>query len=249
MINTMKLSAVCLLLYITQVDFSQVSAMCFSPTAFKLSNKCFEVFDTPMTWLEAEKTCFTFTERRSLAKVSTMNELSFLNFLKPNGYKEMWLGANDPTHDGKWVWQDGTIANLSSLWSPNEPNNADGDEYCLEIFRDGKLNDESCDRLRPFVCMELTAKLKCDKRTEKICDDGECIPDSYWCDGAMDCMDESDEYHCSIMYTNCRYNEFQCSLPVHDAQCIHLSWLCDGEMDCQDGSDEVNCKFIKVVLT
>ncbi|XP_059167869.1 C-type lectin BfL-2-like isoform X2 [Physella acuta] len=157
MINTMKLSAVCLLLYITQVDFSQVSATCISPTAVKFGNRCFQVFDTPLSWDKADETCSAFTKRRELAKFSTWDELYFLNILQRlHGYKEMWLGANDPTHDGKWVWQDGTIANLSSLWSPNEPNNADGDEYCLEIFSDGKLNDESCNRLRPFVCMELT---------------------------------------------------------------------------------------------
>lgn len=70
----------------------------------------------------------------------------------------MWTGGNYNTSEGKWRWRDGTIANLSSLWSPNEPNNKKGNEYCLEIDKDGMLNDESCYSLSPFLCLEMTGK-------------------------------------------------------------------------------------------
>ncbi|XP_059167871.1 C-type lectin BML-2-like [Physella acuta] len=150
----MRICTVSLLVCIAQVVYSQ--GTCISPTSVVFENKCFEVFETPSTWQEAEKNCSMFTARRTLAKVSSEAELSFLFSLKPNVSEGMWIGGSNTTNEGKWMWTDGTTANLSSLWGPHEPNNEKGNEYCLEIyFKEGMLNDESCDGLRPFVCMEM----------------------------------------------------------------------------------------------
>jgi hypothetical protein len=37
----------------------------------------------------------------------------------------------------------------------------------------------------------------CHNETEFSCEDGECIPKTYRCDGDADCGDESDERHCT----------------------------------------------------
>ncbi|GBP23516.1 Sortilin-related receptor [Eumeta japonica] len=84
------------------------------------------------------------------------------------------------------------------------------------------------------------------------CDNGNCLP--YWwrCDGINDCGDRSDEIGCGFTVTEpvtptpssgdsrrtrCSRNEFSCSPGV----CIPLSWVCDMADDCPGGEDERGC--------
>ncbi|KAI4882735.1 hypothetical protein NFI96_028538 [Prochilodus magdalenae] len=65
------------------------------------------------------------------------------------------------------------------------------------------------------------------------CDDGQCVPRKWRCDGRGDCLDGSDEMGCF-----CPQEDFECA----DAtMCVTKSALCDGHPECSDGSDELNC--------
>uniref|UniRef100_A0A672JCA6 Low density lipoprotein receptor-related protein 2b n=1 Tax=Salarias fasciatus TaxID=181472 RepID=A0A672JCA6_SALFA len=68
------------------------------------------------------------------------------------------------------------------------------------------------------------------------CDGGRCRPNSYRCDGYIDCVDQSDEANCTETAT-CSPTAFTCD----NRHCILSSWKCDGHDDCGDGSDEANC--------
>ncbi|XP_049644306.1 low-density lipoprotein receptor [Suncus etruscus] len=67
------------------------------------------------------------------------------------------------------------------------------------------------------------------------CGSGECVHQSWRCDGDADCKDKSDEEGCAA--ATCRPDEFQCS----DGSCVPGSGQCDGYKHCKDGSDEVDC--------
>ncbi|XP_059167015.1 low affinity immunoglobulin epsilon Fc receptor-like [Physella acuta] len=144
----------CLLLSL----FGTMSAQCISSTALSFENKCYEIVNSPMTWQDAKSFCAKFTGGRSLAKVLTTSEMLFLsNPMHGNGNR--WTGANDIDVEGSWVWDDNTPANLTSLWASGEPNSFAGkNEDCVELITGGRLNDESCDFPRAFICMEKEKK-------------------------------------------------------------------------------------------
>ncbi|XP_069039964.1 basement membrane-specific heparan sulfate proteoglycan core protein isoform X5 [Lepisosteus oculatus] len=71
---------------------------------------------------------------------------------------------------------------------------------------------------------------------EAVCQNGQCIPRDYLCDGERDCTDGSDEIKCGTP-SPCEPNEFKCQ----NGRCALKLWRCDGDNDCGDNSDESYC--------
>ncbi|XP_059169751.1 complement C1q subcomponent subunit B-like [Physella acuta] len=143
----------CLLCSLVVILFAAYTrGQCLSSRAVVFENKCYQYFSNEQSWNEAENYCSSSLGDRTLAKVSSPAELAFLFRLKQSG--TFWVGAS-LNKTGKWTWTDKSEVNMTSLWGTGEPNNRGGDEKCVEINVDGKLNDLQCNASRQFVCMEL----------------------------------------------------------------------------------------------
>ncbi|XP_010791150.1 MAM and LDL-receptor class A domain-containing protein 1-like, partial [Notothenia coriiceps] len=72
----------------------------------------------------------------------------------------------------------------------------------------------------------------------------QCIPESWRCDGELDCGDQSDEDECPAVVPGtlppqdqCEDGQFQCL----NAVCLPSVLRCDGVSDCPHGEDENSC--------
>ncbi|XP_054265258.1 sortilin-related receptor-like isoform X2 [Macrosteles quadrilineatus] len=71
------------------------------------------------------------------------------------------------------------------------------------------------------------------------CINGDCIQDSWVCDGIKDCDKGEDEEHCQgTVPCDPSKDQFKCRT---DGSCIPLRQVCDGIVQCPDFSDEMSC--------
>ncbi|CAK6954680.1 low-density lipoprotein receptor-related protein 2-like isoform X4 [Scomber scombrus] len=101
--------------------------------------------------------------------------------------------------------------------------------------------------LHQFIWLIFLASLKSSRgqilgchQDQWQCDDGNCIPDIWRCDGDGDCLDGSDEMDCSGSpgSPRCPPGQFPC---VDSIGCVDTSARCDGRNQCPTGSDEEGC--------
>ncbi|XP_038049960.1 adhesion G-protein coupled receptor G2-like [Patiria miniata] len=62
-----------------------------------------------------------------------------------------WIGLNDKKQEGTFVWVDGTEKNYTN-WSGSEPNDANNNEDCTQMWRGGRWNDLICTRALNYCC-------------------------------------------------------------------------------------------------
>lgn len=76
------------------------------------------------------------------------------------------------------------------------------------------------------------------------CNNGDCIWDSWVCDGETDCAAGEDEENChgadgTGSTAGCA--EFRC---LRSGGCVPYAAICNGRQDCADNSDEEGCALI-----
>jgi hypothetical protein len=114
----------------------------------------YKLFNQYMDWYEARDYCTTIHPDASIASVYTADEATLVHSLGAGA--SAWLGGNDISREGTWVWavgNDGVNEDSISYsrWWYGEPNNA-GNEDCMEKYTTGYWNDIPCNRDKIVIC-------------------------------------------------------------------------------------------------
>lgn len=65
---------------------------------------------------------------------------------------DFWIGYNDQTFEGTFIWTDGTPSNFN-LWNAGEPNDYGASEDCTQVYlSNGTWNDLDCNAGLRYVC-------------------------------------------------------------------------------------------------
>lgn len=131
---------------------------------------CYRFFGQKQTWLEAEKTCASFTacEGRELAhlvSISSFNEEVFITEYRQFmlglfglGEPGMWIGYNDRETEDDWKWTDPYIQSDFTNWAPRSPktknakNKFDCTYQLVTNTGRSKWKDKDCREQHAFMC-------------------------------------------------------------------------------------------------
>ncbi|XP_014888601.1 galactose-specific lectin nattectin-like isoform X1 [Poecilia latipinna] len=116
---------------------------------------CYLYDDTELTWIQAELHCIS--NHGNLATIQNQHQYTFLRsliFKSAGTHKRTWVGGYDGVEEGTWLWSRGTKFDFTQ-WGPEEPNDFEGNEDCMEINREGEdfVNDIRCGRENSFICV------------------------------------------------------------------------------------------------
>ncbi|XP_063405768.1 perlucin-like [Mytilus trossulus] len=92
-----------------------------------------------------------------LAEVTSRSEIVFLRKNAKKYGENFWLGGLDRANEGVWLWttrgQGFTVTDWHTRIA-HQPNNQNGDEHCLNIYKrqDYEWNDGPCSRSLRCIC-------------------------------------------------------------------------------------------------
>lgn len=110
----------------------------------------FYLVTVKMTWPDAQTYCRQ--HHGDLATVNDKTDLAELLKSLPSGFRDdMWIGLYRTNAFATWVFSDGSKC-LFRPWSPSQPNNAGGNQYCVYSSTAGYWNDWACLDKLPFIC-------------------------------------------------------------------------------------------------
>ncbi|KAF7653995.1 hypothetical protein LDENG_00075190, partial [Lucifuga dentata] len=116
---------------------------------------CYFVYNHKKGFSWPDSHHFCQQARAELASIHSRAELEFIRSLNNTQIHHVWLGLTRDQNFG-WAWTDKTPLGFLN-WAPGEPNAAFhpgqvGEENCVEMYPDGRWNDNNCMQKRGFAC-------------------------------------------------------------------------------------------------
>ncbi|XP_072022086.1 alpha-N-acetylgalactosamine-specific lectin-like [Amphiura filiformis] len=148
----LKISVVALVIVSTGANLSCVCTscelVCPDDGWSEANGGCYKFFSEKKTWQDANDHCKSLNA--DLVSIHSADENEYVWSLM--GSEISWIGLNDVSSEGSFVWTDGSCVDYTS-WQDDEPNQA-GEEDCTEFYShwNGNWNDKNCSVQRAFVC-------------------------------------------------------------------------------------------------
>ncbi|XP_072279773.1 pulmonary surfactant-associated protein D-like [Pyxicephalus adspersus] len=127
----------------------QGNAFAFLKGGARYGNKIYIYNDKEMTYFDAKAICTKAGGQLASPRNDAENEAIFS--IRKQNNRHAFMGINDMQTEGTFRYPSGDVISYTN-WGPNEPNNVDGKEHCVEIRDTGKWNDENCAEKRHSVC-------------------------------------------------------------------------------------------------
>lgn len=129
---------------------SQTSGRSCEQEWMEYEKHCYFLSSFKLTWQNAENMCLN--RGGYLAIINSKEEQNFLE--KIIAGRTVWFGLTDQETENTFKWVDGTTLTPTSFsyWDEGEPNNEFGNEHCVQVWRQGKWNDEICNETSYAVC-------------------------------------------------------------------------------------------------
>lgn len=121
------------------------------PGELQFGLSCYVEINSSTTWANAHASC-SGALGGHLVTLADANEDYFVwwNVMQTGGIT--WIGFNDQTTEGSFVWTTGQPVTYTN-WASGEPNNSGGNEDCAEMrYLDFEWNDNNCGTNRTYIC-------------------------------------------------------------------------------------------------
>ncbi|XP_033624617.1 macrophage mannose receptor 1-like [Asterias rubens] len=154
--------------FICKKNYDSVGPITHAPTtpasgycpynSVKFLNRCYIYFGTDpsarLSWKDARDECKK-TPGTELATIHSQQVQALLTTFLVSYDFPLWIGLSDITNNQQFKWVDGTVVDYTN-WGSGEPNEANGEEDCVEMLYDwnnaGRWNDVGCGTLNGYIC-------------------------------------------------------------------------------------------------
>lgn len=106
----------------------------------------YRLFHRPQSWDAAQAACAA-----ARAHLVTIEDADEDGFAAAGVRVNIWIGANDRTREGTFVWVTGEPAAFNRF-APLEPDDPTGQNDCVAIGPEGLWHDRSCGTAYPYLC-------------------------------------------------------------------------------------------------
>ncbi|XP_005092781.2 uncharacterized protein LOC101854311, partial [Aplysia californica] len=115
----------------------------------KSTSSCYGYFDEQVNYETAQTKC---QEKQGTLAMPTTETEQALVLEARNSSHYAWIGLDDLSEEGIFVWADGTPLLGWSTWNSNEPNDWGGYEECGHLVSSGNWNDIVCWATMRYIC-------------------------------------------------------------------------------------------------
>ncbi|PVD31854.1 hypothetical protein C0Q70_07273 [Pomacea canaliculata] len=125
-------------------------------------NRCLKLYTTKQDYQTAKNRCGDDGAHLFNLKSRELDVPPLLLLMDTNGQvlsstfgQGLWVGADDITTEGHFLWSDGiTLLRDSGLWERGQPDDGGSNEDCVEVLRPNNvsINDLPCSKKLGFVC-------------------------------------------------------------------------------------------------